>query len=126
MPDPSTATARTQRPRELSKDRLPVSSMTGLYATRTGAPVCTGSKTGIGGLRDGYGQAMVVPQPTDPVTPAVPEAPVSPAVPDPGTPADPEEPATVPGPEEPATPAVPEPGPGEDPEPSPGEAPGGE
>ena len=28
---------------------------------------------------------MVVPQPTDPVTPAVPEAPVSPAVPDPGS-----------------------------------------
>jgi hypothetical protein len=73
----------------------------------------------LAGRMAGRDQAMVVPQPNDPVTPAVPEAPVSPAVPDPGTPADPEEPATVPAPEEPATPAVPEPGPGEDPEPSP-------
>ena len=54
-----------------------------------------------------------VPQPGEPVTPAVPDAPVTPAVPDPGTPADPEEPATVPAPEEPATPIVPEPGPGD-------------
>jgi hypothetical protein len=57
--------------------------------------------------------SLEVPQPADPVTPAVPDAPVSPAVPDPGTPADPEEPATVPTPQEEPTPAVPEPGPGE-------------
>jgi periplasmic protein TonB len=52
--------------------------------------------------------SLEVPQPTEPVTPAVPDAPVTPAVPDPGTPADPEEPAVVPVPEEPATPIVPE------------------
>lgn len=61
-----------------------------------------------------------VPQPQEPVTPAVPDAPVTPAVPDPGTPGQPEEPARVPTPEEPVTPAVPEPGPGE---PNPGHEP---
>jgi hypothetical protein len=65
------------------------------------------------------GVAAEVPQPGEPVTPAVPEAPVTPAVPDPGTPADPEEPATVPAPQEPPTPAVPEPGPTKEPEPDP-------
>jgi len=52
-----------------------------------------------------------VPQPQEPVTPAVPDAPVSPVVPDPEHPADPEEPARIPNPAEPPTPAVPEPGP---------------
>lgn len=57
--------------------------------------------------------ALSVPQPQEPVTPAVPDAPVTPAVPDPGTPGRPEEPAEVPTPAEPVTPAVPEPGPQE-------------
>jgi hypothetical protein len=64
--------------------------------------------------------ALSVPQPQEPVTPAVPDAPVTPAVPDPGTPGQPEEPARVPTPEEPVTPAVPEPGPQE---PNPGQDP---
>jgi hypothetical protein len=41
MPDPRTATASTQRPLELSKERVPVSSMSGLYAAppiREGEP----------------------------------------------------------------------------------------
>jgi hypothetical protein len=63
---------------------------------------------------------LSVPQPQEPVTPAVPDAPVTPAVPDPGTPGQPEEPARVPTPEEPVTPAVPEPGPEE---PNPGKDP---
>jgi hypothetical protein len=36
IPDPRTATASTQRPLELSKERVPGSSMSGLYATRAG------------------------------------------------------------------------------------------
>lgn len=63
---------------------------------------------------------LAVPQPEEPVTPAVPDAPITPAVPDPGTPGQPEEPATVPTPEEPVTPAVPEPEPQE---PNPGKEP---
>jgi hypothetical protein len=66
---------------------------------------------------------LSVPQPQEPVTPAIPDAPVTPAVPDPGTPGQPEEPARVPTPEEPVTPAVPEPGP-EEPNPGKGPAPG--
>jgi hypothetical protein len=62
----------------------------------------------------GRSPASEVPQPSEPVTPAVPDAPVTPAVPDPGTPADPEEPATVPVPDEPVTPIVPDPEPGPD------------
>ena len=78
---------------------------------RTPAAALRGS---IGFADDLHGAAvMAVPQPEEPVTPAVPDAPVTPAVPDPSIPGQPEEPATVPTPEEPPTPAVPEPGPKE-------------
>lgn len=80
-------------------------------------PVTRAPPAGKGAVMSCTTPQAEVPQPSEPIAPAVPDAPISPAVPDPGTPADPQEPSTVPVPEEPATPAVPEPGPDTEPTP---------